>query len=156
MLFPIFSYSARSFKPRSFTPQKCIISRIGYALLPRSVSVYSTRGGTFGYNGPEQQTVPLQLFELLGQHLLANAGDDPLQLLVPLGPIMKMPQHKAFPLAAEHIHSDFHRAAIFPAVPFDHFSSYSNKKLPCWSTPAGNTNKSVCVEPKSAFLYHYL
>jgi hypothetical protein len=84
-------------------------------------------GRNFQINGPEPQTVPLQFFELLGQYLLANDGNDFLQFILPHGPIMKMPKHKVFPLAAEHIHSDFHRAAIFSAVGFDHFSTFSKK-----------------------------
>ncbi len=50
------------------SPQFLMASRMGFRLYPRSVSVYSTRGGDLRIDRTGQQAAPLHLPELGRQH----------------------------------------------------------------------------------------
>ena len=61
-------------------------------------------------HGAHQQAMALQLAQLFGQHALADARQQPLQLIKALRALQQMKHDHAFPLAADHIQRHFHRA----------------------------------------------
>ena len=70
-------------------------SRIGLRLRPKSVSVYSTRGGT----SAGQKAAVLHLPELGGQHLLADVSNGLLQFAKALRTGYQIPQDQHLPLS---------------------------------------------------------
>ena len=84
-------------------------SRTGRRLRPRSVRVYSTRGGNLRVDGAGEQSAGLHLPQLGGEDLLGDGADGLFQLPKAFGARHQVSQDQNLPFVADQGQGGFHR-----------------------------------------------